>query len=263
MRTLDRARIHRRSPARRPRRDVPLGLTPRPVESQRSAEGSVASFGKARPTRAAGNVNARAKSSVNAAQGTRTIARNIAALQEYNEPASGTTGQDRIRIASLEPGDTESIVAMLERCSATTLYHRFHGVTSGVPHATQVLMNGSADDAYGAWSAENCIGLASLGAAVDGSADIGVLVEDRWQRRGVGSALVMALVHRARDRRLSTLGADVLGDDRFILPLLARIGPMTTSIDFGGYTARIDLEQGTGTRPGPVGAKIELKNARS
>jgi hypothetical protein len=104
-------------------------------------------------------------------------------------------------------------------------------------------MNGSADDAYGAWSAESCVGLASLGAAVDGSADKVCLSRTdgsggAWARRsswrsctGPGTAALHTRGGRARRHR-------------FILPLLARIGPMATSIDFGGYTP--------GLRPSPL-----------
>jgi GNAT superfamily N-acetyltransferase len=152
--------------------------------------------------------------------------------------ANGT----RVRIAALRRGDAEAVFAMLSRCSAATMYHRFHGVTDGISHATK-LMAGAADlSAYAAWHADRCVGLASLALDRDGSTHIGVLVEDGWQRRGVGSSLMGALVDRARERRLSTLVADVLADRQFILPLLARIGPTTTSVVNGGYRVRVGLE---------------------
>jgi GNAT superfamily N-acetyltransferase len=98
-------------------------------------------------------------------------------------------------------------------------------------------------DAYGAWSGDRCIGLASLALDRDGSVHIGVLVEDSWQRRGAGSALVATLVERARARRQPSLVADVLADDHFILRLLARIGPVTTTLAYGEYRARVELDR--------------------
>jgi GNAT superfamily N-acetyltransferase len=57
------------------------------------------------------------------------------------------------------------------------------------------------------------VGLASL-AAVPGAgppaAELGVLVCDGWQRQGVGSALVAALIARARERGVVAVSASVL-----------------------------------------------------
>ena len=111
-----------------------------------------------------------------------------------------------------------------------------------VATAPKVLANTAAHEAHGAWSGGHCIGLATLAVGGDGSAHIGVLVEDGWQRRGAGAALMTALTGRARERRLPSLVADVLAQNQFILPLLARIGPIRTSVTYGGYTVRISVE---------------------
>ena len=149
-----------------------------------------------------------------------------------------------IRVVALERGDADAMVAMLGHCSPTTLYHRFHGITDGVPHVSQVLADTAGQDGFGAWCAESCVGFASLAVDGDGSTHIGVLVEDEWQRRGVGSALMAALLHRARERRLPCIVVDVLAEDQFILPLLARIGPITTSSAHGSHTVRLGLRGG-------------------
>jgi RimJ/RimL family protein N-acetyltransferase len=147
----------------------------------------------------------------------------------------------RVRIAALQRDDADAVLAMLGRCSAASRYLRFHGATDGVSHAKWVLGNPAGVHTYGAWNGGRCIGLASL-AVGDDAAHIGVLVEDYWQKRGAGTALAKALVARARAGRLSSIVADVLGENRFILPLLARIGPVATAFVSGGYTVRIDLD---------------------
>jgi GNAT superfamily N-acetyltransferase len=157
------------------------------------------------------------------------------------------TERARVRVTALERGDANALVATLGRCSATTRYHRFHGITDGVPHVTQMLVDTAGQDAVGAWCADKCVGFASLAVDGDGSTHIGVLVEDEWQRQGVGSALMAALLHRARQRRLPSLIADVLAEDLFILPLLARIGPITTSSARGSHTVRLNLGSHTVT----------------
>ena len=105
---------------------------------------------------------------------------------------------------------------MLGRCSSMTLYHRFHGITDGVAYARHVLANADGHDSYLAWSEDRCVGVGSLHVGED-QAEIGVLVEDSWQRRGVGTALLAALVGRARRCDLSSLRADVLGG-KFLHP---------------------------------------------
>jgi GNAT superfamily N-acetyltransferase len=160
-------------------------------------------------------------------------------------------GRHEVRVVALEQSDTEEVFAMLRRCTNASLYRRFHGVTDGTSHATNALAGADDQDAYGAWSGDRCIGLASLALDRDGSVHIGVLVEDAWQRRGAGSALVATLVERARHRRLTSIVADVLADDRFILRLLARIGPVTTTLAYGEYRARVELDRsGDGLQKG-------------
>ena len=151
---------------------------------------------------------------------------------------------DRIRVTVLEHADSEALLAMVGRCSAMTLYRRFHGVTDGVPYAQQVLADAAGHDSYAAWSGDRCVGLGNLHVR-DDTAEIGVLVEDGWQRRGVGTALVVALVRRARERRSPFLRADLLAENRFALQALASVGPLRTSLAHGSYTALIDLGLGT------------------
>ena len=127
-------------------------------------------------------------------------------------PVSPRLGRsDRIRIAVLDPGDSDALLAMLGRCSPMTLYHRFHGITDGVAYARHVLATADGHDSYLAWSDDRCVGVGSLHVGAN-QAEIGVLVEDGWQRRGVGTALLTMLVGRARQLDLSSLRADVLGE---------------------------------------------------
>ncbi|HYZ08455.1 MAG TPA: GNAT family protein [Pseudonocardiaceae bacterium] len=67
-------------------------------------------------------------------------------------------------------------------------------------------------------------GLANLRPAGDGSAEIGLLVEDSWQGRGVGTALTRRLVELALDGGLEEFTAVVPGDNQRITRLLRRAG---------------------------------------
>ena len=164
-------------------------------------------------------------------------------MSETTLPLLNLAGRQRVQVARLEAADRDAVVAMLGRCSATTLQRRFHAVTDGVPYVTRLLENVSGEIGFGAWLAGRCVGLASLHAFNRTSAEMAVVVEDEWQQRGVGSALVLALARQARKQRWRCLRADVHGDNHFIPVALTRMGRTRTSISFGTYTVWVELEE--------------------
>ena len=141
------------------------------------------------------------------------------------------------------PPIPERCSACLPRCSPTALYRRFHGVTNGIFYAHQIVAAAESRDSYVAWIGTECVGLGNLHVR-DDTADIGVLVEDDWQRRGVGTALLLALERRVRERGSHFLRVDVLEENRFVLPLVARLGPSKTTVAAGSYTTLVDLVAG-------------------
>ncbi len=162
----------------------------------------------------------------------------------HQRAAARSVRSDRIRVTVLEQADSDALLDMAGRCSATTLYRRFHGVTDGVRYAQQLLADAADHDSYAAWNGDRCVGIGNLHVCED-TAEIGVLVEDGWQRRGVGSALVAALVRRARQHRTDFLRADLLAENQFVLQTLARVGPLRTRSAPGSYTALIDIRPGS------------------
>jgi|GEM_PF-1082182 GNAT superfamily N-acetyltransferase len=148
-------------------------------------------------------------------------------------------------VAVLGPtgSDLQAVLAMVARCSRSTLYHRFHGPTDGVAYYDALLRNRTVDPTLLAWQGSTCVGVASLGVGATGNIDLAVLVEDAWQRRGIGTQLVESLLDSARARGVASVHADVLGDDPFILRALRRIGPLTVSIEFGTYSIDMDIRR--------------------
>ena len=151
---------------------------------------------------------------------------------------AGQAPGPRVSIAEATEADTPLVLDMVGRCSKASLFHRFHGFTDAV-ESTRTLLNRS--DTLVAWSDSTCVGMATLARAGDGTADLGVLVEDRWQRRGVGSRLIAAVLEAARRRGTSTVHADVMGDDAFLVALLRRIGPLNVRPETGGFSVTLDL----------------------
>src|SRR5262249_55485482 len=55
--------------------------------------------------------------------------------------------------------------------------------------------------------------------------DVGVVVADAWQSKGVGAALMRALIARAQARGVTTLAMDVLPGNRRVLAMILRHWP--------------------------------------
>lgn len=91
--------------------------------------------------------------------------------------------------------------------------------------------------------------------------DIGVVVADAWQGRGLGSALMRALVTGARARGVTLMEMDVLDGNRDVLDMItghwpaARIGHAQDSVSISIQLPRQRRqrpETGSGDRPAAV-----------
>lgn len=142
-------------------------------------------------------------------------------------------------IEAFRPTDLPAVLELLGRCSRATLYHRFHGFSGGRQWAIGLVQNDV--HALCAWSEGSCLGVADLGLSAEALPELGVLVEDSWQRRDVGSALVDHLVADARADGLRTIRAEILGDDAFALTLLRRYGDLRVQLDWGVYSVEVEL----------------------
>jgi L-amino acid N-acyltransferase YncA len=85
------------------------------------------------------------------------------------------------------------------------------------------------------------VALASRRTVAPGVAEIGVLVEDRCQRRGIGGGLLREMARYAGSRGVSTLTAQVLGEQSWLVRVLGRHGACDSVISDGviGVTVRL------------------------
>jgi L-amino acid N-acyltransferase YncA len=82
------------------------------------------------------------------------------------------------------------------------------------------------------------------------TADVGVVVADAWQSRGVGSALMRALITGARARGVTSLIMDVLPGNRRMLAMIAGHWPAARIEDSADFvTFRIQLPRHQQQRP--------------
>jgi len=160
-------------------------------------------------------------------------------------PTSVAAGTCSVRRAAA--GDRPALERMLARCTGQTRYRRFHGPVTVFPerYLTEALSGSPLHFALVACLDEDAEGdgivvdgtvvdgtvvdgtvvaLASCRAVDEGVAELGILVEDEWQRRGVGGDLLGEIVAYAARTGLRALQAQVLAEQPWIVGLLRRHG---------------------------------------
>lgn len=104
-----------------------------------------------------------------------------------------------IRPGSLR--DTDAVQAMHRRCSATSLQHRFNAPAPRVStRMVQHLLAPTAGWSLVAQCDDAVVALACAAPVSASDVEVGVLVEDRHQRRGVGSRMLHEIARQASAR---------------------------------------------------------------
>jgi GNAT superfamily N-acetyltransferase len=122
---------------------------------------------------------------------------------------------------------------MFERCGDRTRLRRFFAVVSALPepYLTDALSGRCGHLALVAVAPAGIVALASRITVGHGVAEIGLLVEDAHQRRGIGTCLLARIVTAARDHDIHTLLAHVQAEQRWLVPLLAAYGECEATIE--------------------------------
>jgi GNAT superfamily N-acetyltransferase len=159
----------------------------------------------------------------------------------------------QVAIDRLRPEDGPALAAMYARCSVDTKFGRFF---TGMPQLPRKYVEGAIagpparHDAlvlrYG--DGLHIAGLASFVADPSSAVpagELGVLIQDDWQRRGYGAQLVATLLNRAADRGLEELVVSVLPARTGLLLSLARHLELDSLVDDDDYlTARYRIDLG-------------------
>jgi L-amino acid N-acyltransferase YncA len=150
-------------------------------------------------------------------------------------PQAGTNVSLRdgtvVRLRPIVPGDAPKLVALYERLSFDTRYHRFFSAMRRLPpdwarflaavdHRTRLAL---VVESPGDPEALIAVARYEPGGAPD-TVEVAFVVQDGWQDRGLGTILFRALLDAARANGIRRFRAWVLADNRRMLDLIARYG---------------------------------------
>jgi acetyltransferase len=146
-------------------------------------------------------------------------------------------GDETVLLRPIRPEDAQAETRFVSRLSPETMYLRFHAplrelTTERLVRFTQIDYDREiafvAIDASG--EQEEIRGVARYTRMPDGfSCEFGIVIEDSWQGRGLGHALMTALEETARSRGLTEIIGYVLRDNEGMGKLMRGRGYIATS----------------------------------
>lgn len=150
---------------------------------------------------------------------------------------------DAITVRRAGPGDLAAARAMHERCSPRTLALRYHGPVGDADRYLDHLLGPRFGRTLAARTASGrIIGLGHL--LWDGDeTEVALLVEDEWQRRGIGAALLGRLVAMAVEAGCASVYAVTQSSNTGMVAAMRGLGlPLDYQIEEGTMvvTARLD-----------------------
>lgn len=149
-----------------------------------------------------------------------------------------------IAVTSFVAAAADDLLAMHDRCSPQSRFRRWHGHVCVFPPRYLSALLASTDEqlAVLARNEGDVVGFASAARVDSTTREIGILVEDAWQRRGVGGALLKALVAQCVAQGTTRLRAEVLADDAALLRPLRSLGPLRSELARGVISATVLIE---------------------
>jgi GNAT superfamily N-acetyltransferase len=131
-----------------------------------------------------------------------------------------------IRIRPVSPGDEDELRAMLSRLSRETIHRRFH---LPMPHVPEWMLAYLADvdhydkEALVALVGDEIVGHTMYARQEAREAEMAIVVEDRWQSRGIGRLLLCRLAEEAGQRGIESFTGTVLGANRDALRFFSSV----------------------------------------
>ena len=169
----------------------------------------------------------------------------FARAQALVEVARAALGRAPVMLRPAEKTDLTAIAAMHERCGSRTLQLRYFSGTRGPSHFhLQRLLNPSRGAALVAETVHSgqIVALGSLVGEGELS-EVALLVEDAWQRKGIGTAVLRRMVSAAAGLGLSAVLVHTQSGNEAMRRTVCRVRP----------DALFELDSGIATATIPVG----------
>ena len=157
-----------------------------------------------------------------------------------------------LTVRRADAGDRDAALAMHARCSADTLRKRYHGpVTDAARYLDHLL-----DERHGqALAVEAADGqLIALGHLMwdDDSAEVAVLVEDAWQRRGLGLDLMRRMSALALEAGIDSVYAITHSSNTGLIATMRKLAaPLDYQVEEGTLVITAHLAEATAELPTP------------
>jgi GNAT superfamily N-acetyltransferase len=142
-----------------------------------------------------------------------------------------------LKVRPVEEGDTDRVRRLFQRLSPESIYRRFFTLFPAPPAGILrrlTVVDHRDHEALAVLDADEIVAIASWDrpAHAAAEAEIAVLVEDAWQHRGLGRALVRMLTGEAARSGIAVLNATVLSDNHPARHLAATIAhPDSVELD--------------------------------
>ena len=162
----------------------------------------------------------------------------------------------RLRVRPIVPADREPLADAFDRLSDRSRHQRFLApkarlsareldYLTDVDHVTHEAL-GAIDETTG-----HIVGIGRYATGSGGGvvADMALAVVDAWQRRGIGHALAVRLVERARANGITRLTGTALADNLRVRSLLDRLGFRVRSVSAGVVEVELDVPPARPSHP--------------
>jgi len=147
-------------------------------------------------------------------------------MVQTKEPILVPFSEFEVRIRALSPGDEDGLREMLSRLSRESINKRFHLPMPRVPEwalAYLIDVDHHDKESLVALVGDEIVGQAMYVRQEASEAEMAIVVEDRWQSRGIGKLLLTRLVEEAGRRKIEVFTGTVLGENRNALRFFSSV----------------------------------------
>ncbi|MFF1421632.1 GNAT family N-acetyltransferase [Streptomyces sp. NPDC058280] len=171
---------------------------------------------------------------------------------------------EEITVRRADPDDLDAALALHRRCSDRTLGLRYHGPVGDADRYLNHLLS----PRFGrTLTVETASGrLVALGHLLwDGDeTEVALIVEDAWQRRGIGSELLGRLVALAVEARCGSVYAVTQASNTGMVAAMRGLGlPLDYQIDEGTLVITARLDRTAAGTPAPYGDAVLLDHEQA